>query len=37
MNQVVRSRTGGESLVDALRIHGVDTAYCVSGEILAQQ
>ncbi|MFC3339763.1 thiamine pyrophosphate-binding protein [Paracandidimonas soli] len=25
-------RTGGQVLVDALRIHGVDTAYCVPGE-----
>ena len=25
-------RTGGEILVDALRIHGVDTAFCVPGE-----
>ncbi|OZI38223.1 thiamine pyrophosphate-binding protein [Bordetella genomosp. 10] len=26
------SRTGGQILVDALRIHGVDTAFCVPGE-----
>ena len=26
------ARSGGEVLVDALRIHGVDTAYCVPGE-----
>jgi len=32
MKQAVKSRTGGEILVDALRIHGVDTAYCVPGE-----
>ncbi|CAN7754504.1 thiamine pyrophosphate-binding protein [Variovorax sp. LjRoot130] len=25
-------RTGGQILVDALRIHGIDTAYCVPGE-----
>ena len=25
-------RTGGQVLVDALRIHGIDTAYCVPGE-----
>lgn len=25
-------RTGGQILVDALRIHGTDTAYCVPGE-----
>jgi len=25
-------RTGGQILVDALRIHGVDTAFCVPGE-----
>ncbi|ANN67420.1 thiamine pyrophosphate-binding protein [Bordetella bronchialis] len=26
------SRTGGQILIDALRIHGVDTAFCVPGE-----
>ncbi|CAM3951626.1 thiamine pyrophosphate-binding protein [Bordetella muralis] len=26
------SRTGGQVLVDSLRIHGVDTAFCVPGE-----
>ncbi|OZI67262.1 thiamine pyrophosphate-binding protein [Bordetella genomosp. 11] len=26
------SRTGGQVLVDALRLHGVDTAFCVPGE-----
>ena len=26
------ARTGGQILVDALRIHGTDTAYCVPGE-----
>ena len=26
------TRTGGQVLVDALRIHGVDTAFCVAGE-----
>lgn len=26
------TRTGGQVLVDALRIHGVDMAFCVSGE-----
>ena len=26
------SRTGGQILVDALRIHGTDTVYCVPGE-----
>ena len=25
-------RTGGQVLVDALRIHGVDTVFCVPGE-----
>jgi len=27
-----QGRTGGQILVDALRIHGTDTAYCVPGE-----
>lgn len=26
------TRTGGQVLVDALRVHGTDTAYCVPGE-----
>ena len=26
------SRTGAQLLVDALRVHGVDTAFCVPGE-----
>ena len=26
------TRTGGQVLADALRIHGSDTAYCVAGE-----
>ena len=26
------ARTGGQVLVDQLRIHGVDTAFCVPGE-----
>jgi acetolactate synthase-1/2/3 large subunit len=25
-------RTGGQVLIDALKIHGVDTAFCVPGE-----
>ncbi|MFZ5556449.1 MAG: thiamine pyrophosphate-binding protein [Pseudomonadota bacterium] len=32
MKGVPTERTGGELLVDALRVHGVDTAYCVPGE-----
>ena len=32
MKGVPTDRTGGELLVDALRVHGVDTAYCVPGE-----
>ena len=32
MKQDDLSRSGGQVLVDALRIHGVDTAYCVPGE-----
>ncbi|MCY4221091.1 MAG: thiamine pyrophosphate-binding protein [Thiotrichales bacterium] len=31
MNQTKR-RTGGRVLIDALRIHGVDTVFCVPGE-----
>ncbi|MBA3331589.1 MAG: thiamine pyrophosphate-binding protein, partial [Actinobacteria bacterium] len=26
------TRTGGQILVDQLRLHGVDTAFCVPGE-----
>ncbi len=25
-------RTGGQILIDALRIHGIDTVFCVPGE-----
>ncbi|MCC6611277.1 MAG: thiamine pyrophosphate-binding protein [Burkholderiales bacterium] len=32
MNAALKLRTGGEILVDALRIHGVDTVFCVPGE-----
>lgn len=32
MNKDAMARTGGQVLVDALRIHGVKTAYCVPGE-----
>jgi acetolactate synthase I/II/III large subunit len=32
MNQSTQLATGGEILVDALRIHGVDLAFCVPGE-----
>ena len=32
MAQIANTRTGGKVLVDALRIHGVDTAFCVAGE-----
>ena len=32
MAQHANTRTGGQVLVDALRIHGVDTAFCVAGE-----
>lgn len=28
----IPARTGGQVLVDALRLHGTDTAYCVPGE-----
>ncbi|MGH8809080.1 MAG: thiamine pyrophosphate-binding protein, partial [Noviherbaspirillum sp.] len=31
-DQAARPRSGGQVLVDALKIHGVDTAYCVPGE-----
>lgn len=32
MSSGANQRTGGQVLVDQLRIHGVDTAYCVPGE-----
>jgi acetolactate synthase-1/2/3 large subunit len=32
MNQNMQSRSGGQILVDQLRIHGADTAFCVPGE-----
>ncbi|MCP5155397.1 MAG: thiamine pyrophosphate-binding protein [Ectothiorhodospiraceae bacterium] len=32
MTEATRTRTGGQALVDALRIHGVDTVFCVPGE-----
>ena len=32
MQSRMEKRTGGQVLVDALQIHGVDTAYCVPGE-----
>jgi acetolactate synthase-1/2/3 large subunit len=32
MNQSTQVATGGEILVDALQIHGVDMAFCVPGE-----
>ena len=32
MNAGANQRTGGQVLVDQLRIHGVDTAFCVPGE-----
>ena len=32
MNNELKSRTGGELLVDALKVHGADTAFCVPGE-----
>jgi acetolactate synthase-1/2/3 large subunit len=32
MNAPLKLRSGGEILVDALRIHGVDTVFCVPGE-----
>jgi acetolactate synthase-1/2/3 large subunit len=31
-NESPATRTGGQILVDALRVHGVDTAFCVPGE-----
>lgn len=32
MGEMPNTRTGGQILVDALRIHGVDRAFCVPGE-----
>jgi acetolactate synthase-1/2/3 large subunit len=32
MNPTPQARTGGQILVDALKIHGVDLAFCVPGE-----
>ncbi|MCY1213867.1 Acetolactate synthase isozyme 2 large subunit [compost metagenome] len=32
MNQLLKSRSGGQILVDALRINGVERAFCVPGE-----
>ena len=32
MKNEQKSRTGGQLLVDALKVHGVDTAFCVPGE-----
>jgi acetolactate synthase-1/2/3 large subunit len=32
MNDQTKPRSGGQVLVDALRIHGTDTAFCVPGE-----
>ncbi len=32
MSEIATPRTGGEILVDALRLHGVDTVFCVPGE-----
>ncbi|MBK5103386.1 MAG: thiamine pyrophosphate-binding protein, partial [Burkholderiales bacterium] len=32
MKTELKSRTGGQLLVDALKVHGVDTAFCVPGE-----
>src|ERR1700691_3414513 len=32
MNQIHSLRSGGRILVDQLKIHGVDTAFCVPGE-----
>ena len=32
MSAGANQRTGGQVLVDQLRIHGVDTAFCVPGE-----
>src|SRR5476651_2180632 len=32
MKSELKSRTGGQLLVDALKVHGVDTVFCVPGE-----
>src|SRR5262244_3550405 len=32
MSERTNSRTGGQLLVDALKVHGVDLAFCVPGE-----
>ncbi|WP_262356142.1 thiamine pyrophosphate-binding protein, partial [Bordetella pertussis] len=32
MNPTLAARTGGRILVDALKVHGVDQAFCVPGE-----
>jgi acetolactate synthase-1/2/3 large subunit len=32
MSECLRSRTGGRILADALKIHGVDSVFCVPGE-----
>ena len=32
MKNEIKLRTGGELLVDALKVHGADTAFCVPGE-----
>ncbi|TAK71633.1 MAG: thiamine pyrophosphate-binding protein [Betaproteobacteria bacterium] len=32
MKNELKARTGGQLLVDALKVHGVDTAFCVPGE-----
>jgi len=32
MNQTLPSRTGGQILVDCLKVHGVELAFCVPGE-----
>ena len=32
MKNELKSRSGGQLLVDALQVHGVDTAFCVPGE-----
>ena len=32
MSERTKGRTGGQLLVDALKVHGVDLAFCVPGE-----
>src|SRR3990167_11519993 len=32
MKNELKPRTGGQLVVDALKVHGVDTAFCVPGE-----